>query len=397
MKFDFWIFISSLLLSLIGIFLIYSAVFGTSLEKLYLRQGAFLCVAIGVMVILWKIPVRLHDGMAYIYYIAIILVLFVVLLQNADVKRWLALGPIRVQPSEFSKLVMILVIGRWFRDHLKSLSSPITIGMAILLILPPFFLVIMEPDLGTGMVFFVMLFFMMYGAGVRPLHIFLILTPILAMVSAFHWIAWTIYFVILLFILIRWRTSPTTFITTIIVAISVGLTTPYVWAHLHPYQKERIMVFLNPSYDPFGAGYQLIQSKIAIGSGGVLGKGFLHGTQIKLAFLPAKHSDFIFAVLGEQFGFVGCFIVIFLYFILLWRILKIASQSRMAFGSIVAFGIAAVIFFQVSINIAMTLGLAPITGIPLPFLSSGGSSLVVFWAMIGILQNIYSQGVVISP
>jgi len=123
----------------------------------------------------------------------------------------------------------------------------------------------------------------------------------------------------------------------------------------------------------------------------------LHGTQIKLAFLPAKHSDFIFAVLGEQFGFVGCFIVIFLYFILLWRILKIASQSRMAFGSIVAFGIAAVIFFQVSINIAMTLGLAPITGIPLPFLSSGGSSLVVFWAMIGILQNIYSQGVVISP
>ncbi len=391
MRFDFGLFISSLLLSIIGILLIYSAVCGTPLQKLYLRQSAFLFVAIGVMVILWRIPVRVHDGMAYIYYILIIAALALALVQGAEVKRWLGVGPLRIQPSELSKLVMILVIGRWFRDHTKSLASPITIGTAILLILLPFFLVMMEPDLGTGIVFFVMLFVMMYGAGVRPLHMFLLLTPALAMVSAFHWLAWAIYFVLLLFILVKWRVTPATFITTVIFAISVGLMTPYVWAHLHSYQRERIMVFLNPGYDPFGAGYQLIQSKIAIGSGGVFGKGFLQGTQTKLAFLPAKHSDFIFAVLGEQFGFIGCFVVLFLYLLLLWRILKIASQARMPYGSIVAFGIAAVISFQVFINIAMTLGLAPITGIPLPFLSSGGSSLVVFWAMIGILQNISSQ------
>lgn len=391
MKFDWELLWIALLLSLMGILLVYSAVHETELQVLYVRQTAFLFVALGVMIILWRIPVRIHDGLSYIYYIAIIIILAVVLLQNAEVKRWLNIGPIRLQPSELSKLVMVFVLGRWWRDHVKTLDSPLTIAMAILIILPPFLLVIGEPDLGTGMVFWVILFVIMYGAGVRPLHLFLLLTPLLAMVSAVHWMAWALYFILLIVVLFRWRVSATTFLTTVVLAISVGVTTPYIWAHLHPYQRERIMVFLDPRHDPFGAGYQLIQSKIAIGSGAVFGKGFLQGTQIKLAFLPAKHSDFIFAVLGEQFGFIGCFIVIFLFWLLLRRIVKIASQSRAPFASTVALAIAAIIFFQVFINIAMTLGLAPITGIPLPFISSGGSSLLTFWAMIGICQNIAAQ------
>ena len=151
------------------------------------------------------------------------------------------------------------------------------------------------------------------------------------------------------------------------------------------------MVFLNPHHDPFGAGYQLIQSKIAIGSGGILGKGILKGTQTKLAFLPAKHSDFVFSVLGEQFGFVGAVVLLFLFYLLIKRILDISSSARTQYGSIVAMGIAGIIEFQVIINVAMTLGFAPITGIPLPFISAGGSSLITFWAMIGVLQNIHAQ------
>jgi len=393
MRFNWELFGVALALSIIGILLIYSAVEGTNLKSLYLRQCAFLLVAIAIMFILWRIPVRIHDGLAYIYYILILVLLILVLFQANTVKRWIGIGPFGIQPSEFSKIVMIFVLGRWLRDHLKHLDSILTIFVAILLIIPSFLLVVMEPDLGTGIVYWVLLFVMLYAAGVRPLHLFLLLTPLLAMLSAVHWIAWLCYFFTLVFILIRWRVTPKTFIMTMVLAISIGVSTPYVWSRLHPYQRERIMVFLNPSHDPFGAGYQLIQSKIAIGSGGVLGKGFLEGSQTKLAFLPAKHSDFVFSVLGEQFGFMGAIALLFLFWLLLMKTLSIARNARTPFASIVAMAISSIIFFQVFINIAMTVGLAPITGIPLPFVSAGGSSLILFWLMIGILQNIHSQSI----
>ncbi|MCD6594880.1 rod shape-determining protein RodA [bacterium] len=391
MKFDFGLFAIALALSLIGIVIIYSAVVGTGLEMLYLRQSAFLLIGIGVMFFLWRIPVRIHDGLAYVYYISIIILLALTLFQGADVKRWLGIGMFKLQPSEFSKLIMVFALGRWLRDHLKDVDSIFIIMASIFLIIPPFFLVVREPDLGTGIVFSVLLFVMLYAAGTRPLYLFLLLTPLLAMVSAVHWIVWLVYFLILIFILIRWRVSPGLFIGVIIIAIFIGVSTPYVWSKLHPYQRERIMVFLNPHHDPFGAGYQLIQSKIAIGSGGILGKGLLEGTQTKLAFLPAKHSDFAFSVLGEQFGFIGTIVLLFLFWLLLMKILALSRLARTPFASIVTMGIAGIIFFQVFINIAMTLGLAPITGIPLPFISAGGSSLILFWAMVGVLQNIRSQ------
>jgi len=153
------------------------------------------------------------------------------------------------------------------------------------------------------------------------------------------------------------------------------------------------MVFLNPKHDPFGAGYQLLQSKIAVGSGGIFGKGYLEGTQTRLQFIPAKHSDFIFAVLGEQFGFIGAIALLILYLLLFWRALMLTRATRTHFARMVVFAVASVIIFQALLNISMCIGLAPITGIPLPFVSSGGSSLIVFWSMIGMLQNVYSQRV----
>ncbi len=371
--------------------LIYTAVYGTPLGKLWIRQTAFLLFSLGAMTFFGRIPMRLHDGLAYVYYGVVLLALVLALLQPTEIKRWLSFGPVRFQPSEFAKLGVIFALGRWLRDHSRSINSVWTIAGALFLVALPSALVVREPDLGTALVFFVIAFAMLYAAGTRPLYLFLLLTPALAMVSALHWVAWAVYFALLLVVLFAWRVSPTVFLGAVVVAIAVGVTTPYVWAHLHPYQQERILVFLNPGHDPFGAGYQLIQSKIAIGSGGVFGKGFLEGTQIKLAFLPAKHSDFIFAVLGEQFGFVGCVLVLALFWLFIWRAVRIASQARTTFGSVVAMGIAAVVAFQVVVNVSMTVGLAPITGIPLPFLSSGGSALVTFWLMTGALQQIYSQ------
>ncbi len=391
MKFDFSLFILALALSLVGILVIYSATYNSELSSLYLRQIAFLLVGIGVMFFLWRVPIRVHDGFAYVYYAIVIILLTITLFQGRGVHRWIRLGPITVQPSEFSKLVMIFVLARYLRDNIKNVNSIVVIAVSFLLIVPPFILVIKEPDLGTGLVFVVLVFVMLYAAGVRPLYLFLLLTPLLAMISAVHWIAWAIYMAVLIFVMIRWRASPFLFGVVLFIAIFIGASTPYVWSRLHPYQRERIMVFLNPHHDPFGAGYQLIQSKIAIGSGGVLGKGILKGTQTKLEFLPAKHSDFVFAVLGEQFGFVGAVVLLFLFYLFIKRILDISAVARTQFGSMVAMGIAGVIEFQVMVNIAMTLGLAPITGIPLPFISAGGSSLVTFWAMVGVLQNTYPQ------
>ena len=178
-------------------------------------------------------------------------------------------------------------------------------------------------------------------------------------------------------------------ISSFLLNIAMGLLTPVLWNHLKPYQRDRIKIFLNPEADPRGAGYQTIQSKVAIGSGGGMGKGFMQGSQTQLRFLPEQHTDFIYAVIGEEFGFVGALSGLILYFILLIRGVQIASLVRSKFNSIVAIGIVTLIAFHMIINIGMTVGLLPVTGLPLPFVSYGGSALVTNMVMIGILLNFY--------
>ncbi len=390
-KFDWLLFFTALAISLFGLAMIFSAVHDSPLVDIFYKQAIFLGIAISFSLALWKIPARVHDGFAYIYYAVTIFLLVIVLFQSAEVKRWLGFGIFRIQPSELSKLVMIFAIGRWIRDHAKNIDNFFVFAGALALMGLPFVLILKEPDLGTAIVYWVVIFSMFYAGGIRPLNLFLILTPFFAMVSALHWIAWLAYFSLLIFVLLKWRVTPSTFFVTVVVAISIGASTPYVWSQLHPYQRERILVFLNPQHDPLGAGYQLIQSKITVGSGGILGKGYLEGSQTKLSFLPAKHSDFIFSVIGEQFGFAGAMALLFMFWVLLWRIMRIASFSRTQYGTLVAAGVAGVIFFQAFVNIAMTVGFAPVTGIPLPFVSAGGSALIVFWGMIGVMQNIHSQ------
>jgi rod shape determining protein RodA len=168
----------------------------------------------------------------------------------------------------------------------------------------------------------------------------------------------------------------------------VGIITPYLWSQLRPYQQQRILTFINPEQDPKGAGYQIIQSQVAIGSGGVWGKGYLNGTQTHLRFLPAQHTDFIFSVIGEEFGFIGVMLILLLFMLLIIRLIAIASAIRQSFASMTVIGVATIVLFHVIINIGMTIGMAPVTGLPLPFLSYGGSSLMANLVMMGIILNI---------
>jgi len=229
---------------------------------------------------------------------------------------------------------------------------------------------------------------MLYYAGMKPANLFLILSPALSVVCAFHLISWMIFILFLLLMLFLSRPRFLTTAAIFLLNFAVGIVTPILWGGLHEYQQKRILVFLNPGRDPLGAGYQVIQSKVALGSGGFLGKGFLHGTQTKLAFLPAQHTDFIFSSFGEQVGFLGSLVILVLFLILILRGIKIAHMARNKFAGLVAMGATAVILFHVFVHVGVSLGIMPVTGLPLPFMSYGGSSLVTNMILIGLLLNV---------
>ncbi len=387
---DWTLLIVALILAGIGIALIYSV---SPDNKFWARQAIYFIVGIVLMILAWRIPMRVHYSLGWIYYGILLVMLIAVLLQSGEVKRWFSLGPIGFQPSEFAKALMAFVMGRFLYDRKREIERPMTIIGAIILTAFPFAIVLGQPDLGTAMVFAAILITMIYTAGLREITLCILASPFLSFISAVHWIPWAIYFVALILILWFSRTRLVILLPTILINLAIGVLTPAIWRGIHEYQKERILVFLDPGRDPFGAGYQIIQSKIALGSGQFWGKGFLEGTQVNLAFLPARHTDFIFAVLGEQFGLVGCAIVLLLYAILFYRILKIADEARNLYTRMIAIGLGSILFFGTVVNIGMVSGIMPVTGIPLPFLSLGGTSLITSMLIIGVLQNIHAHGV----
>ncbi|RME20591.1 MAG: rod shape-determining protein RodA, partial [Candidatus Zixiibacteriota bacterium] len=248
-------------------------------------------------------------------------------------------------------------------------------------------LILKQPDLGTSLVFFVILFVLWFWSGLSPWYLLLILSPLASLITASHWLSWAIYFVVLLVFLAFVRPGILFGVGTVIVNLGFGMITPFIWNRLADYQKLRILTFFDPGRDPRGAGYQIIQSKIAIGSGGLFGKGFLAGSQTRLDFLPERHTDFIFSVLGEEFGLVGTIIVLALFMFIFYRMVRIAVKCRSRFASNVVMGAAGILFFQFLVNIGMTLGIMPVTGLPLPFLSYGGTSLVLSWVLVALVVS----------
>ena len=384
---------TALALGTIGVLMVFSAtsVPGKPDLDFAIRQLVWLALGTLAAITVASIPLRIYDGVApYLYGVSVIC-LALVLVVGQEVygaKRWLGAGVLRFQPSELAKLATLLLLARVLDDKRADLRRARSWIKPAIIALIPMGLVLKEPDLGTSLTFGVLLAGMLYWAGLpfRTLALFAIpvLNAALFLFTRGVWASAAAVFGGLLLL----RPRPRAAVLAAVVNIGILAAMPVFWNHLEPYQQGRIETFLNPGRDPYGSGYQIIQSRIAIGSGGPFGRGYLQGTQKGLEFLPMKHTDFIFSVVGEELGFWGAMLVLSLYAALLMRGLWLARAARNRFASLIALGCTAVLWYHVMVNVLMTVGWAPVTGLPLPLVSYGGTSFVVTCVEIGLLLNV---------
>jgi rod shape determining protein RodA len=337
----------------IGVLSIYSVTHGQhgSATPYYLKQLIWIGLGGIAFFVMWVSDYHHISRFAYPAYVVILLMLIFVLFEGRTSKgaqRWIALGPFSVQPSEFAKLVLVLVLAHYYTKAPR-VGLIQRVIMPGLLVLPGLVLILKQPDLGSGLSFVAVYAAMLLVAGVRSQALGAILL-LAVMLFPFAWEG--------------------------------------VWGSLHDYQRQRIMAFVDPAYDPGGKGYHALQSRIAIGSGELTGKGLYGGTQSQLKFLPEGHTDFVFAVYAEEWGFLGVLVLLALFVGLIWLSLEIASKAKDQLGAMLAAGIVAMLCFCVVVNIGMTAGMFPIVGIPLPLVSYGGSATVMTMASLGLLLNI---------
>ncbi len=352
-NFDWWLLGITLLIGAMGLVVLYSAVTaGASDPQIILVKRQMIAFVIGLlaMIFCFVFNYRILDRLGGGIYAICVVMLIVVLFYGkyvAGSRRWLVMGPLNFQPSELMKIAIIIILAKYYskRISLKGFTlKELVVPMGV--VAAPFFLIVKQPDLGTAMLVVLI-------AGSVTLY---------AKIERRSMI---------------WLTG------------SCAVFIPVIWAFfLKGYQKQRILTFLDPDRDPLGAGYHIIQSKIAIGSGLITGKGFLKGTQNALSFLPEQHTDFILSVLAEEWGFAGTGFVLLMYLLLLIWGLNIAYGCRDAFGTILAVGVTAMFFWQIFVNVGMVMGLMPVVGVTLPFISYGGSSVITSLMGIGILMNI---------
>ncbi len=350
--FDWGLLALTLALAGIGLMTLYSAVTageGGGQELLYYKQLVWYGAGFAAMVICFALDYKIVAQWAYPIYVACNLLLVGVLLFGrlvAGSRRWLALGPVSVQPSELMKIGLILLLASYYAKRLSPSGFTLReLFLPLLMVAVPFALIARQPDLGTGLMLVLIAGFMTFFAKIERKSLWVLIG-------------------------------------------GAALALPSAWFMLKGYQKQRILTFLDPNRDPLGAGYHIIQSKIAIGSGMVTGKGYLQGSQNILAFLPEQHTDFIFSVLAEEWGFIGAFVTLFLFLLFIIWGLNVAYACRDGFGTLLAVGLTAMIFWQVLINISMVMGLMPVVGMPLPFISYGGSSVITVMIGVGLLLNV---------
>jgi rod shape determining protein RodA len=342
-----------ILIAILGIVFIYSATWdrgasGAGLNELVVKQALWVAVGMALLFVIAQIDyIKILDFAYLAYVVNLVLLIFLLLFgsERYGARRWITFGPVSLQPSEFVKITVILALAMFLEQRRERIGSLGNFFGAIFLVIPAFLLIFLQPDLGTALVLAPILFSMLYICGERVKYL--------------------------------------------LAAIGAGfLSLPIFWSLLKGYQKSRLLVFINPDIDPLGAGYTIIQSRIAIGSGGFLGKGWLRGTQSHLKFLPERHTDFIFSVIGEEWGFIGALVLIGLYAVVIARGIRIISNIDDIYGKAIATGIVTLLAFQVLVNISMTVGLMPVVGLPLPIISYGGSSTVATLVAMGFLLSI---------
>lgn len=395
-KFDFLLLgllVSLMLLGCIAIFSASTTVIGSyiSTESNWWKQIIFSFVALGAIILLLKLPMPIFDIVVLPLFIINMLALIVVLFTPAvnGSHRWFAFGGINLQPSESAKLLTILMVSRIItKEHLNEYRQ-ILYGFMIVLL--PVLLILIEPDFGTTMVFWASLMAMLIAAEVPLFYVLLMISPVVSIVASVWWPAIPIWIIILVFLLLRAHLSWVAVTVAGILNVFISLITPVLWMGLKDYQQNRILTFIDPTRDPLGAGYQIIQAKIAIGSGSMLGKGWLLGTQKNMNFLPEHHTDFIFSVIGEEFGFLGSLLLLGLFAGLFSRLIHCVGELKIKERKVATAGIMAYLMFQTFINIGMNIGLVPATGIPLPFISYGGSNLLINALAVGVVLKYLNE------
>jgi rod shape determining protein RodA len=338
----------ALIISAIGSMLVYSAVHASPDSPLFTKQVLWSCIGVGLMVLFIAVDYHaLMEISPFLYTFGMCLLAYVLVFGRLTrhVRSWIHIGGFQFQPSEFMKIFTALLIAKYFDSNDRAYLNFRSFLVVMMMIGGPVLLIALQPAAGSAASFFPLVGVAMFFGGIKPRY----------------WL----------------------------IAILCGvIAAPIGWHFLKPFQKERIKIFLDPARDPLGTGYQVMQAKIATGSGGITGKGFLHGTQVNLEYLPARHTDFIFSVLGEEWGFVGVIVVLTLYLFLILESLAVAKAARDRGGTFLVLALIAFFIFHVIINVGMQIGLLPVTGIPLPLISYGGSATMMFFMAVGLILNV---------
>ncbi len=395
-RFNILVFISAFTLITFGLLAIYSATYANEqVAANFTKQ--LVSALIGILVVLFTayMPSKYIAMSSYVFYVLVVLMLVAVLFLGKRIKgqtSWFNIAGFGIQPSEFAKVATVLALSRFLSS--KQQDADVTkirdFLFAVGICLFPVALIMLQPDMGTSLVFAVLVLPMLYWAGLPNYILFIIIAPVICAVGGFlgtwAFIAAAVFvFVVLLYF------KKNILLTTVIFCICLvaGFSVNIAYDKLQPYQQRRITAMFNPESDPLGAGYNVIQSKIAIGSGGLMGKGFLQGTQTQLKYIPEQWTDFIFCMVGEEFGFIGSGIVVLLFMIIIWQTIHIAYICKNQFLSLCCIGFATIISFHILINLGMIMGIMPVIGIPLPFMSYGVSFLLSNLIMLGVILNAY--------
>ena len=385
---------SALFLTFIGLITLYSISQhhqGPILLNPFKKQLLFLIPALLICFLIICIPrYSIHKYSYAFYFIGIIIVVLPFFnTSHAGTYRWLDFGlPFTIQPSEFAKVFTVLALARYLSDNTLRMKRFTSIIIPIFFAFIPTFIVMNQPDLGTSIVMMAPVLPMLYWAGAKPFYLFLILAPVLSMLTAFNSLVFTLWAIILGGVIFFSRTRMVMSLFLFFGNIFLGLLSPLMWNSLSTYQQNRILTFINPEKDPLGAAYQIIQSKTAIGSGGIFGKGWGAGTQTHLKFLPVQESDFILSVIGEEMGFSMILLILYVVGYLITQIVKKSYNSKDRFSSLALIGLATIVLAHVFVNTAMTVGLIPVKGLPFPLISAGGSFLISTYIMIGLVLKL---------
>ncbi|MEO0087697.1 MAG: FtsW/RodA/SpoVE family cell cycle protein [candidate division WOR-3 bacterium] len=380
-----------LAISLILIFIGFFTIYLTGGKNYLIRQVIFFILGLTFLTLVTRIPLKIVFDLSFYWYLfSIILLILVLFISKNSAKRWLNFYFFTFQPSEIAKITYVLFLSYFLANKKKFDFNFNSLFLPILITLIPALLVLIEPDIGSAFTFLFLFAVILYFRGFSFSQIFILYSPIFSFIFGFSLLTWIVYFLLLTFIAFR---KNTIFYGFGVLAINsfFGLLNPLIWQSLKEYQKERIIAFLAPYLDPKGMSWSAIQAQIAIGSGRILGKSFSHPPLSKLDFIPNPHTDFIFATYCEKFGLIGVITLISLYFLLLYQIYNYLIKNVDLKYQLTIAGLGAIFLYHIFVNLGMVSGILPVTGLTLPFISYGGTSLITNLLIIGLILNLINQ------